>query len=212
MSHRIRRLPDLVINQIAAGEVVERPASAVKEIIENAIDANAKRIDVRLTNGGLDGITIDDDGDGMFPDELVMAAERHATSKLPSDDVSQINYLGFRGEALPSIGAVSEMAITSCKNHSADGWRVSINEGRISKPVPSARQSGTRVEVRNLFKSIPVRLKFMKTPQTETRQCAEIIKRLAMAHPTIAFRLTEGEKTVTISECASPHCFRLWHK
>ncbi len=196
MAAMIRRLPDVIINQIAAGEVVERPASAVKELVENALDAKASRIDVRLTNGGLDGIIVDDDGLGMSVDDLSLAVERHATSKLPDDDIALISHFGFRGEALPSIGSVSHLTITSRQAEAEDGWSITVDQGHVKAPKPSPRQKGTRVEVSRLFQNTPARLKFMKTPRTEALQCTDMIKRLAMAHPAVAFRLSDQDKVI----------------
>ena len=196
MAAMIRRLPDVIINQIAAGEVVERPASAVKELVENALDAKASRIDVRLTNGGLDGIIVDDDGLGMSVDDLSLAVERHATSKLPDDDIALISHFGFRGEALPSIGSVSHLTITSRQAKAEDGWSITVDQGHVKAPKPSPRQKGTRVEVSRLFQNTPARLKFMKTPRTEALQCTDMIKRLAMAHPAVAFRLSDQDKVI----------------
>jgi len=196
MAAMIRRLPDVIINQIAAGEVVERPASAVKELVENALDAKASRIDIRLTNGGLDGIIVDDDGLGMSVDDLSLAVERHATSKLPDDDIALINHFGFRGEALPSIGSVSHLTITSRQAEAEDGWSITVDQGHVQAPKPSPRQKGTRVEVSRLFQNTPARLKFMKTPRTEALQCTDMIKRLAMAHPAVAFRLSDQDKVI----------------
>ena len=191
----IRLLPEVIINQIAAGEVVERPESAVKELVENALDANASRIDVRLEQGGLDGIIVDDDGDGMTADELRLSVERHATSKLPSDDISIIQHFGFRGEALPSIGSVSKLSLTSRKKSADSAWQVTVDQGAVGDPYPASRDLGTRVEVTHLFQSTPARLKFMKTARTESGQCLDMMKRLAMAHPNVAFRLTDSGKT-----------------
>ncbi|MFN3461891.1 MAG: DNA mismatch repair endonuclease MutL, partial [Oceanibaculum sp.] len=179
----IRRLPDILVNQIAAGEVVERPASAVKELVENALDAGATRIDVILRDGGQSLISVSDDGIGMTPDELELAVERHATSKLPDDDLVRISSLGFRGEALPSIGAVSRLAITSRKRESDSAWKISIEGGRKLPVEPAAHPPGTRVEVRALFYATPARLKFLKTPRAEYGQAIDTINRLAMAHP-----------------------------
>ena len=192
----IRRLPDVIVNQIAAGEVVERPASAVKELVENALDAGATRIDIRLKNGGLDGISVDDDGMGMTADDLSLAVERHATSKLPSDDISEINHFGFRGEALPSIGSVSRLTLSSRRDGQDAGWEITVDQGQVSAPRPSSRQKGTRVDISNLFQSTPARLKFMKTPRTEAMQCTDMIKRIAMAHPEVGFKLSDQDKVI----------------
>ncbi|EKE70204.1 DNA mismatch repair endonuclease MutL [Oceanibaculum indicum] len=191
----IRRLPDILVNQIAAGEVVERPASAVKELVENALDAGATRIDVILRDGGQSLISVSDDGFGMTPDELELAVERHATSKLPDDDLVRISSLGFRGEALPSIGAVSRLSITSRKRDSDSAWKISIEGGRKLPVEPAAHPPGTRVEVRDLFYATPARLKFLKTPRAEYSQAIDTINRLAMAHPHVGFTLGDGART-----------------
>ena len=195
MTSLIRRLPDVIINQIAAGEVVERPASAIKELVENALDAGASRIDIRLVNGGLDGLVVDDDGIGMTPEELSLAVERHATSKLPDDDITSIHHFGFRGEALPSIGSVSRLTLASRRQGSDEAWEITVDQGQVGAVKPSSRQKGTRVEVTQLFQSTPARLKFMKTLRTEAMQCTDMIKRLAMAHPDVAFKLSDQDKT-----------------
>ena len=186
----IRRLPETVVNRIAAGEVVERPAAAVKELVENAIDAGARRIDVHLGEAGRSLITVVDDGSGLDPDELALALERHATSKLPDDDLLRISTLGFRGEALPSIGAVSRLKITSRKRGAAEGWALSVEGGREVASGPAAQAPGTRVEVRDLFYATPARLKFLKGDRAELAACEDAVARLAMAHPEIAFTLT----------------------
>lgn len=192
----IRRLPETTINRIAAGEVVERPGSAVKELVENSIDAGATRIDVVMVEGGRTFMSVVDDGIGMTPDELTLAIERHATSKLPDDDLAQINHLGFRGEALPSIGAVSRLSITSRPADADSAWKIEIDGGRVSAVEPAAHPKGTRVEVRDLFFATPARLKFLKAPRTEFNHGADAIKRLAMAHPGIAFSLSDGARDV----------------
>ncbi|MGE5271848.1 MAG: DNA mismatch repair endonuclease MutL, partial [Thiohalocapsa sp.] len=187
---RIRQLPPVVVNRIAAGEVVERPAAALKELVENAIDAGAGRIDVVLHAGGQALIAVSDDGAGMDPAELVLAVERHCTSKLPDDDLVAIKTLGFRGEALPSIGAVSRLAITSRRQGRDSAWQITVEAGVKAAPVPAAYPRGTRVEVRDLFFATPARLKFLKTPRAERDQAVDMVKRLAMAGPTIAFTVT----------------------
>lgn len=191
----IRRLPDTLVNRIAAGEVVERPASAVKELVENALDAGARRIDIVLRDGGRSLIQVTDDGHGMSPDGLTLAIERHATSKLPDDDLIHIATLGFRGEALPSIGAVSRLAITSRAAGSDSAWRISVEGGAIQGPEPASLNGGTRVEVRDLFYATPARLKFLKAPRTEQAHAVEIVERLAMAHPHVAFTLSDGTRS-----------------
>jgi len=190
----LRRLPETLVNQIAAGEVVERPASAVKELVENAIDAGAARIDVTVIDGGRSAITVADDGHGMRANDLVLAVERHATSKLPDDDLVDIRHLGFRGEALPSIGAVSRLSLTSRTAAAPEAWRLSVEGGRVGAPQPAAHPPGTRVEVRDLFFATPARLKFLKTARTEMNRITEVMKRLAMAHPNIGFTLSDGER------------------
>ena len=192
----IRRLPETLVNRIAAGEVIERPAAAVKELVENAIDAGATRISVNLAEAGRAAIIVTDDGKGMSPDELDLAVERHATSKLPGDDLLAINTLGFRGEALPSIGAVARLTIASRARDAADAWSISIEGGRKGKPVPSAHPPGTRVEVRDLFYATPARLKFLKGERAEREACEDAIARLAMAHPEIGFELTSDGRTI----------------
>jgi DNA mismatch repair protein MutL len=191
----IRRLPPVLVNRIAAGEVVERPAAVVKELVENAIDAGAGRIEVALRDGGRSFIAVADDGMGMSPDELVLAIERHATSKLPDDDLLAISTLGFRGEALPSIGAVARMTITSRPRGAAAGWSLSVEGGEVAAPVPAAAQPGTRVEVRDLFYATPARLKFLKSERAESAAALDAVERLAMAHPGIGFTVTDGART-----------------
>ncbi|WP_404382069.1 DNA mismatch repair endonuclease MutL [Caenispirillum salinarum] len=192
----LRLLPPTLINQIAAGEVVERPASAVKELVENAVDAGATRVDVTLSEGGRALIAVQDDGRGMTPDDLALAVERHATSKLPSEDLFDIGFLGFRGEALPSIGSVARMTLTSRTQDADSAWRIQVEGGVKSAPEPAAGQRGTRVEVRDLFYATPARLKFLKAPRTETQHAADVINRLGMAHPEVAFTLTDGTRSV----------------
>jgi DNA mismatch repair protein MutL len=190
----IRQLPPNLVNRIAAGEVVERPASVVKELIENAVDAGAARIDIVASGGGLSLIRVADDGAGMDQSDLALAVERHATSKLQDDDLAAILTLGFRGEALPSIGAVARLSIMSRARGAAAAYEVSVDAGRKSqlKPVPLA--AGTRVEVRDLFYATPARLKFMKSERAETLAIADMVKRLALAAPEIAFSLTLAER------------------
>ncbi|MFN4275199.1 MAG: DNA mismatch repair endonuclease MutL [Ferrovibrio sp.] len=187
----IRRLPETLVNRIAAGEVVERPASAVKELVENAIDAGARRIDVAIANGGRSLISVSDDGRGMARDDLPVAVERHATSKLPSDDLLDIRWLGFRGEALPSIGAVSRMSIVSRQENDDSAWAIEVEGGKVGSVKPAAAGKGTRIEVRDLFYAVPARLKFLKSDRAEDLAVQEIMRRLAMAHPGIAFTLQQ---------------------
>jgi DNA mismatch repair protein MutL len=192
----LRRLPSNLVNQIAAGEVVERPASAVKELVENAIDAGARRIAVTLKEGGRTFLSVVDDGIGMSPEELQLAVERHCTSKLPEDDLSDIHTLGFRGEALPSIASVSRFTITSRPAGADTGWSLAIEGGAKGRPMPAAAPVGTRVEVRDLFFATPARLKFLKEPRTESSHVADAMRRLAMAHPAIAFRLESEDRAL----------------
>jgi DNA mismatch repair protein MutL len=203
---RIRRLSEGTVNRIAAGEVVERPAAAIKELVENAMDAGAARIDIAASNGGADLLLVEDDGIGMSADDLKLAIERHATSKLPvtggEDDLSHIVTMGFRGEALPSIGAVSRLTLAS---RTADGEaaEIRIDGGRIEAPRPAAflarGQHGTRAEVRELFYATPARLKFLKSTRSEDLAITDIVKRLAMARPDIGFTLTlDGRKAIDL--------------
>ena len=183
----LRQLPPVLVNRIAAGEVIERPAAAVKELVENAIDAGADRVEITLHEGGQTLIAVADNGCGMAADELSLAVERHCTSKLPDDDLSAIAALGFRGEALPSIGAVSRLRIVSRPPRADSAWEIRVEGGDKHAPRPAAHPQGTRVEVRDLFFATPARLKFMKTPRSERDQAVDAIKRLAMAYPGIAF-------------------------
>src|SRR6201999_2712975 len=201
---RIRRLSEGTVNRIAAGEVVERPAAAVKELIENALDAGASRIDIATASGGADLILVEDDGSGMEADELRLAVERHATSKLPErngeDDLSHIETLGFRGEALPSIGAVARLSIAS-RTAASEAQQIDVDGGAVSGPGPTAfrapGQHGTRVEVRELFYATPARLKFLKSTRSEDLATLDIIKRLAMARPDVGFTLTlDGRRAI----------------
>ena len=201
----IRRLPEGLVNRIAAGEVIERPAACVKELVENAIDAGASRVDIELRDGGLSFIAVTDDGIGMSPEELDLAVERHATSKLPDDDLTHIHTLGFRGEALPSIGAVSRLTVTSRTRDGDSAWRIAIEAGHKTGPEPAAHPKGTRVEVRDLFFATPARLKFMKAPRTELSHAQDTVNRLAMAHPEVAFYVTaDGDPRIALSAAALP--------
>jgi DNA mismatch repair protein MutL len=210
----IRRLPPEAINRIAAGEVIERPAAAVKELVENALDAGARRIEVRIERGGLGLISVEDDGAGIAVQELPLAVERHATSKLSAGDGGDVDLLniatmGFRGEALPSIGAVARLAIISKARAAADAWRIELEAGALAAPAPSAwaalGESGTRVEVRDLFFATPARLKFMKSERAETMAASEVLKRLAMARPDVAFTLEhDGRMSLRLSAERDP--------
>jgi len=199
----IRLLPPVLVNRIAAGEVIERPAAAVKELVENAIDAGAARIDIVLRQGGQALISVADNGAGMTQEELALAVERHCTSKLPDDDLSQISALGFRGEALPSIGAVSRMRILSRPPDAANAWEITVEAGAKHAPVPAAYPAGTRVEVRDLFFATPARLKFLKTARTERDLALDAVRRLAMAYPGVAFTVTGDEERVMLRLAAA---------
>jgi DNA mismatch repair protein MutL len=199
----IRLLPPVLVNRIAAGEVIERPAAAVKELVENAIDAGASRIDITLKDGGQALIAVVDNGDGMTPDELGLAVERHCTSKLPEDDLSRIAALGFRGEALPSIGAVSRMRIVSRPPSSDSAWEITVEAGQKSSPAPTGHPPGTRVEVRDLFFATPARLKFLKTPRTERELAVDAVRRLAMAYPGTSFTVIGDDERVLLRLAAS---------
>ena len=190
----IRLLSDKVINQIAAGEVVERPASAVKELVENSIDAGAVRIDVSIRDGGKTLISVSDDGCGMDVDDLTLAIERHATSKLPDDDLFFISTLGFRGEALPSIGSVSRLSITSRVVGADSAWKIKVEGGKIEGPNPASGGQGTRIDVRDLFYATPARLKFMRSDRAETSAVLDVINRIAMAHPGVSITLNDGNR------------------
>ena len=194
----IRRLPEHLVNRIAAGEVVERPASALKELMENAIDARSTRIDVRLAGGGIDLIDVSDDGCGMDPEEMSLALERHATSKLPGDDIELVATMGFRGEALPSIASVARLSLES-RVRGADGWRRVVDNGQLVEEGPAALPPGTRVRVEALFEKVPARRKFMRTPRSEYAAALDVVKRLAMARPDIGFSLEhDGRRTLSV--------------
>lgn len=187
----IRRLPDMLVNQIAAGEVVERPAAALKELVENALDARARRIEIDLESGGTDHLSVTDDGCGMSADQLRLAIERHATSKLPTGDLSTISTMGFRGEALPSIASVSTLMLTS-RSLDSEGWRIVIDNGRMIEDGPAATPPGTRVAVDGLFAAVPARRKFLKSERSELAACLDVVRRLAMARPDVAFEVRHG--------------------
>jgi DNA mismatch repair protein MutL len=193
---RIRRLPEGTVNRIAAGEVIERPASVVKELAENALDAGARRIDVVVSDGGCSLIRVSDDGDGMTPGELDLAVERHATSKLADDDLIRITSLGFRGEALASIGSVSRLRLASRVPGADSAYEIRIEAGHKGEVRPAALASGTDIEVRDLFFAVPARLKFLKSPGAEAAEAAEVVRRLAMAHPGVGFSLNLDGRTV----------------
>jgi DNA mismatch repair protein MutL len=190
----IRQLKPETVNRIAAGEVIERPASVVKELVENALDAGATDIKVVTAAGGISLIRVTDNGAGMSVADLALAVERHATSKLADDDLFNIATLGFRGEALPSIGSIAHLAIASRLRAAASAHEIVVDRGAKQAVRPAALNPGTRVEVRELFSATPARLKFLKSARAENLGISEVVKRLAMAHPTVAFTLTTGER------------------
>ncbi|WBH18395.1 DNA mismatch repair endonuclease MutL [Sphingomonas radiodurans] len=191
----IRRLPEHLVNRIAAGEVVERPASALKELVENAIDAGAERITIRLNDGGIGRIEVIDDGCGMAPTDMALALERHATSKLPTDDIDHVATMGFRGEALPSIASVARLTLES-RVRGADGWSRVIDNGAIVGDGPAALPPGTRVLVEALFERVPARRKFLRSGRSEYAACLDVVRRLAMARPEIVFTMEHDGRRV----------------
>ncbi len=191
---QIRRLPETLVNRIAAGEVVERPAAALKELVENAIDAGASRIAIKLVEGGLSLIEVSDNGCGMSEAQMALALERHATSKLPDEAIEQVSTLGFRGEALPSIASVAKFTVESRESGSEQGWKRVVDHGEEVSSAPAAIPVGTRVRVENLFAKIPARRKFLRTPRSEYGASLDVVRRLAMARPDIAFTLEHGER------------------
>ena len=194
----IRRLPEHLVNRIAAGEVVERPASALKEVVENALDAGSTRISIRLSGGGLDRIEVSDDGCGMAADEIALALERHATSKLPDDAIENVSTLGFRGEALPSIASVAHLSIDS-RPKGQDGWNRTIDNGALLSEGPAALPPGTRITIEQLFARVPARRKFLRSPKAEYAACLDVVRRLAMAHPAVAFTLEhDGRRAIAV--------------
>ena len=200
----IRRLPSEVINRIAAGEVVERPASALKELVENALDAGAKTVAIRISAGGLELVEVTDDGHGMAPEEMSLALERHATSKLPDDAIEAVTSFGFRGEALPSIASVSRLILES-RPRGSDGWRIEIDHGVKSGEGPAALPPGTRVRVEGLFEKVPARRKFLRSPRSEYAACTDAVKRLAMARPDVGFSLEhDGRKVLAVQPSEGP--------
>lgn len=192
----IRRLPSHLVDRIAAGEVVERPASVVKELVENSLDAGSRRIEVVLAGDGQRRIQVIDDGHGMAPAEMRLAIERHATSKLPGDDLLAIASFGFRGEALPAIASVADFTLESRPAGAAQGWRLQLAAGDIGFDGPAGLPPGTRITVDNLFARVPARAKFLKSPRTEVQAVADTLRRLAMAHPAVAFRLVADGRTL----------------
>jgi DNA mismatch repair protein MutL len=192
----IRRLPEALINRIAAGEVVERPASALKELIENAIDAGATRISIRIEEGGLALLEVTDDGCGMGPEEMALALERHATSKLPDEAIEQVATLGFRGEALPSIASVARLTLESRVRGVEQGWKRVVDHGALVEEGPAALPPGTRVRVEQLFGKVPARRKFLRSARSEYAACLDIVRRLAMARPDVGFTLEHGGRRI----------------
>ncbi|WP_341632704.1 DNA mismatch repair endonuclease MutL [Sphingomonas agri] len=200
----IRRLPPELINRIAAGEVVERPASALKELVENSLDAGATQLSVRLRAGGLDLIEVADDGCGMSPDEMRLALERHATSKLPDNAIDRITSFGFRGEALPSIASVSRLTLES-RVRGKDGWRIALDHGEGLEEGPAALPPGTRIRVEGLFDKVPARRKFLRSPRAEYAACLDAVKRLAMARSDVGFTLEhDGRRILTLQPADAP--------
>lgn len=198
----IRLLPHNLVNQIAAGEVVERPASVVKELVENAVDAGATSVEVVLLDGGKSLISVVDNGKGMNKQDLALAVERHATSKLPDDNLFNISFLGFRGEALPSIASIAKMSIVSRAKDEENAWKISINAGQKEPVVPTAANGGTRIEVRDIFYATPARLKFLKASSSETAACVDILERVALANPLVSFSLSaDGKKKLSLNAC-----------
>jgi len=191
----IQQLPDHLINQIAAGEVIERPASIVKELIENSLDAGAAKLQIDLQDGGLERIRIRDDGSGISQNELPLALSRHATSKLSSlEELSSLSSMGFRGEALPSIASVSRMELSSKVANAERAWLIRYRHDGGVESEPASHPNGTTVDVQSLFYNVPARRKFMRTPRTEYARCESVVKTLAMAHPHVAFNLTHNGK------------------
>jgi len=200
----VRQLSETLVNRIAAGEVVERPASVVKELVENALDAGATRIEIATDGGGRRLIRVADDGVGMTRADLDLAVERHATSKLDGDDLLQINTLGFRGEALPSIGSVARLTITTRHAGEPNAWAITVDAGAKSEIKPAALSEGTRVEVKDLFYATPARLKFLKSDRSEAEAVREVVRRLAMSRPDVAFTLANEERAPVTWPAALP--------
>ncbi|MBR1373260.1 ATP-binding protein, partial [bacterium] len=204
----IRLLPSNLINQIAAGEVIERPASVIKELVENSLDAGATQIKISLKAGGKTLIIVEDNGAGMSADDLDLAVERHATSKLPTNDLFDIQFMGFRGEALPSIASVSKMTIITRREEDAEnGWSISVKGGDKEDIIPVSCSKGTRIEVCDLFYATPARLKFLKTDSAETGACVDILSRIALAHPNVSFYLYADDKKKLALDASSGDLF-----
>ena len=200
----IRRLPPELVNRIAAGEVVERPASALKELVENALDAGAATVAIRLTNGGLDGLEVTDDGCGMTRDEMRLALERHATSKLPDDSIESVTSFGFRGEALPSIASVARMTLES-RVREQEGWSLVVDHGGFEGEGPAAIPPGTRIRVERLFDRVPARRKFLRSGRSEYAACLDAVKRLALARSDVGFSLDhDGRRILSLQADSAP--------
>ena len=205
----VRQLSEKVINRIAAGEVIERPASVVKELIDNAIDSGAERVEIITAAGGKTLVSVSDNGKGMTADDLKLSVERHCTSKLDENDLSDIRTLGFRGEALPSIGAVARLSIATRSANESNGWKYTIEGGKKGTIAPTALNQGTHVEVRDLFFSTPARLKFLKSDRTEASAITDIVKRIALAYPEIQFSLTGSDRqSLEYGLCKSENAWR----
>ncbi len=201
----IRRLPSALIDRIAAGEVVERPASALKELVENALDAGATTVAVRLSAGGLDLVEVTDDGSGMNSAEMELALERHATSKLPDDHIEDVLSFGFRGEALPSIASVARLTLESRERGNAEGWRIVVDHGARVGQGPAALPPGSRVRVEGLFDKVPARRKFLRSPRAEFSACLDAVKRLALARPDVAFSVDhDGRRSINVQRSSGP--------
>ncbi|MEQ1497019.1 MAG: DNA mismatch repair endonuclease MutL [Novosphingobium sp.] len=195
----IRRLPENLVNRIAAGEVVERPSSALKELVENALDAGARNVAIRLSEGGLAGIDVTDDGCAMLPAEIALALERHATSKLPDEHIEQVTTLGFRGEALPSIASVARLTIESRVRGQGEGWRRVVDHGVLADDSPAALPPGTRIRVEDLFGKVPARRKFLRSARSEYAACLDVVRRLAMARHDVGFVLEhDGRRALSV--------------
>jgi DNA mismatch repair protein MutL len=200
----IRRLPPELVNRIAAGEVVERPASALKELVENSLDAGARQVGVRLQAGGLDLVEVADDGCGLRADEMRLALERHATSKLPNDAIDAVTSFGFRGEALPSIASVSRLTLES-RVRDGEGWRIAVDHGAPAGEGPAALPPGTRIRIEGLFDKVPARRKFLRSPRAEYAACLDAVKRLAMARADVGFTLDhDGRRILTLQPSGAP--------
>lgn len=202
---KIKQLSDVTVSRIAAGEVIERPASVIKELVENAIDAGATKIDVIVERAGKNLILVSDNGCGMCYSDLVMSVHRHTTSKLKEEDIMDISSFGFRGEALPSIGSISRMTISTHDAESKESWQIYVEGGNVSKPSISSQPIGTKIEVRDLFFATPARLKFLRTDRTELASALDVIKKIAIAHPEIAFSFTSDEKVILKLKSSALH-------